>query len=138
MTYIYIVTMCMLGNFASFCRLMIFVFKINVITSQKCLSDIPYNIRLLQSLDPDQDRHNVGPDLGLNCLQRLSANDKIRRHQGKRQRGILVYRHPVSLIGIICRIISEHAQYTIHVTHLSRLVQIAIFRHLNRIICISA
>ena len=138
MTYIYIVTMCMLGNFASFCRLMIFVFKINVITFQKCLSDIPYNIRLLQSLDPDQDRHNVGPDLGPNYLQRLSANDKIRRHQGKRQGGILVYRHPVSLIGIICRNISEHALYAIHVTYLSRLVQIAIFRHLNRRICISA
>ena len=27
-------------------------------------------------LDPDQDRHFVGPDLGPNCLQRLSADDK--------------------------------------------------------------
>ena len=27
-------------------------------------------------LDPDQDRHCVGPDLGPNCLQRLSADDK--------------------------------------------------------------
>ena len=26
-------------------------------------------------LDPDQDRHCVGPDLGPNCLQRLSADD---------------------------------------------------------------
>ena len=25
------------------------------------------------SLDPDQAQHFVGPDLGLNCLQRLSA-----------------------------------------------------------------
>ena len=25
-------------------------------------------------LDPDQDRQNVGPDLGPNCLQRLSAD----------------------------------------------------------------
>ena len=25
------------------------------------------------SLDPDQDRRFVGPDLGINCLQRLSA-----------------------------------------------------------------
>ena len=25
------------------------------------------------SLDPDQDRRSVGPDLGPNCLQRLSA-----------------------------------------------------------------
>ena len=28
------------------------------------------------SLDPDQDRRFVGPDLGPNCLQRLSAEDK--------------------------------------------------------------
>ena len=27
-------------------------------------------------LEPDQDRQNVGPDLGPNCLQRLSADDK--------------------------------------------------------------
>ena len=27
------------------------------------------------SLDPDQARHFVGRDLGLNCLQRLSADD---------------------------------------------------------------
>ena len=27
------------------------------------------------SLDPDQARHLVGSDLGLNCLQRLSADD---------------------------------------------------------------
>ena len=35
-------------------------------------------IRVSNSLDPDQDRHNVGPDLGPNCLQRLSADDKSR------------------------------------------------------------
>ena len=27
-------------------------------------------------LDPDQDQHFVGRDLGPNCLQRLSADDK--------------------------------------------------------------
>ena len=27
-----------------------------------------------KSLDPDQARHFVGPDLGSNCLQRLSAD----------------------------------------------------------------
>ena len=26
---------------------------------------------LSDSLDPDQDRHSVGPDLGQNCLQRM-------------------------------------------------------------------
>ena len=30
------------------------------------------------SLDPDQARHFVGPDQGLNCLQRLSADDASR------------------------------------------------------------
>ena len=29
------------------------------------------------SLDPDQARQNVGPDLGPNCLQRLSADHTI-------------------------------------------------------------
>ena len=33
-------------------------------------------IRESNSLDLDQDRHCVGPDLGPNCLQRLSADDK--------------------------------------------------------------
>ena len=28
------------------------------------------------SLDPDQDRRSVGPDLGPDCLQRLSADTK--------------------------------------------------------------
>ena len=31
---------------------------------------------MLNNLDPDQARHFVGPDLGPNCLQRLSADDK--------------------------------------------------------------
>ena len=29
------------------------------------------------SFDPDQARHFVGPDLGGNCLQRSSVDDKI-------------------------------------------------------------
>ena len=33
-------------------------------------------IRESNGLDPDQDRHSVGPDLVPNCLQRLSADDK--------------------------------------------------------------
>ena len=31
-------------------------------------------ISVSNSLDPDQDRHSVGPDLGLNCYQRLSLD----------------------------------------------------------------
>ena len=32
-------------------------------------------LRVSNSLDPDQARHFAGPDLGLNCLQKLSADD---------------------------------------------------------------
>ena len=42
---------------------------------QKILSWIP---SVSNSLDPDQARHFVGPDLGPNCLQRLSADDNSR------------------------------------------------------------
>ena len=31
-------------------------------------------IRVSNSLDPDQARQNVVPDLGINCLQKLSAD----------------------------------------------------------------
>ena len=36
-------------------------------------------MRVSYSLDQDQDRHSVGPDLGPTCLQRLSADNKSRR-----------------------------------------------------------
>ena len=36
-------------------------------------------IRASNSLDPDQDRQNVGPNLGPNSLQRFSAEDKTSR-----------------------------------------------------------
>ena len=35
-------------------------------------------IRVSNSLDTDQARHFVGSDLGPNCLQKLSADDKSR------------------------------------------------------------
>ena len=40
------------------------------------------------SMDPDQARRFVGPDLGLNCLQRLSA-EKVTKFttSGKRVKG---------------------------------------------------
>ena len=34
-------------------------------------------IRVSNSLDPDQDRYSVRTELGPNCLQRLSANEKV-------------------------------------------------------------
>ena len=37
-------------------------------------------IRVSNSLDPDQDGHYVGPELGPNCLKRLSADEKSYCH----------------------------------------------------------
>ena len=37
------------------------------------------NIRVSNGLDPDQDWHSVGPDLGPTCLLKLSADDKNHR-----------------------------------------------------------
>ena len=34
-------------------------------------------IRVSKSLDPDQAQHFVGPDLGLNCLQKLSTDEEL-------------------------------------------------------------
>ena len=33
-------------------------------------------IRVSNGLDPDQDQRSVGPDLGPNCLQRFTADEK--------------------------------------------------------------
>ena len=33
-------------------------------------------IRVSNGLDTDQDQRSVGPDLGTNCLERLSTDDK--------------------------------------------------------------
>ena len=56
-----------------FYRLLIF-FNINF--SKNYLRN---SIRVSNSLDPDQAQHFVGPDLGPNCLQRLSADNTIRQ-----------------------------------------------------------
>ena len=39
--------------------------------------------RVSNSLDPDQAQNFVGPDLGPNCLQRLSADNKNRTQRTK-------------------------------------------------------
>ena len=59
-------------SFMISCRLLIFS---KSFFFQKILSGIPSESN---SLDPDQARHIVGPDLGPNCLQRLSADDSDR------------------------------------------------------------
>ena len=48
-----------------------FFFKINLFKKS-----FRNTIRESNSLDPDQARHFVRSDLGPNCLQRLSADDK--------------------------------------------------------------
>ena len=40
-------------------------------------------VSVSNNLDPDQDRHFVGPDLGPSCLQRSSADNKGGHLQGK-------------------------------------------------------
>ena len=61
----------MLCNVSCFCcRLLIF----SKLTFSK--NSFSNTISVSNLLDPDQDRHCVGPDLGPNCLQRLSADEK--------------------------------------------------------------
>ena len=50
-------------------------FKI-IFSKKKCIRN---TIRVSNSLDPGQARRFVGPDLGPNCLQRLSADDSSRQ-----------------------------------------------------------
>ena len=64
-------TLCMLGNFSCFCCLLIFFQNLLLKKSFR------NTIRVTNGLDPDQDRPYVGPDLGPNCLQSLSAEDKL-------------------------------------------------------------
>ena len=59
------------GNiFLIFCCLLIF-FKIKFFKTF-----IQEYYQSVNSLDPDQARYSVWPDLGMICLQRLSADDK--------------------------------------------------------------
>ena len=74
-------THCILGNFS--CRLLIFS-KLNF-----CKNSFRNTIRMSNSLDPDQARRFVGPDLGPNCLPSLSAYD--------------IGRQRVTLLNIMCK-----------------------------------
>ena len=67
-------THCMLGSFACFCR-MLFLFQ-NLVFLQKNLSITS----VINSLDPDQARLFVEPDLDLDCLQRLHASADNKCH----------------------------------------------------------
>ena len=61
-------TLCLLGNFSCFFVICWFFSK-----STFLKNSFRNTIRVSNSLDPDQARHFVGPDLGPNCLQKLSA-----------------------------------------------------------------
>ena len=58
------------GYFPFVCRLLIL--KISFLKNY-----FRNTIRVSNSLDPDQARHSVGPNLDSNCLQRLSADGII-------------------------------------------------------------
>ena len=55
-----------------FCACFFFLFKI---VFQKKSFRNSIRLRVSNSLDQDQARHFVGPDLGPNCLQKLSAEE---------------------------------------------------------------
>ena len=71
----------MLNNFSSFffCRLQIF-FKIIFFFFKKFFQECHQSVK---QFDPDQAQHFIGPDLGPNCLQRLSADDTRRQKVGQ-------------------------------------------------------
>ena len=60
----------MLGNFSCFCGRLT-LFKINFLKKNSFRNSAVSN-----GLDPGQDQHSVGPDLGPNCLPRLPADEK--------------------------------------------------------------
>ena len=75
-----LLTICMLGNLACFfviCGGFFFFFFFFKLTFSKGKS-FRNTIRVSNSLDPDQARRFVRPDLGPNCLQRLSADNRSR------------------------------------------------------------
>ena len=71
-------TICMLGNY-----LFVHVFLSSVDYFQnKCKKKIGNTISVTLGLYPDQARHFLGPDLGLNCLQRLSVKKRLKKYFG--------------------------------------------------------
>ena len=71
--HVHVLSLCILGIFHAF------------LSSADCFlkptfskNSFKNTIRVSNSLDPDQARHFVGPDLGPNSLQRLTADDTSR------------------------------------------------------------
>ena len=73
--------------------------KVFVVSFTLCMLDICclrtfFQINFFKkknSLDPDQDRHCVRPDLGSNCLQRLSADNKSRCSQLRKELKSMIF-----------------------------------------------
>ena len=63
----------MLGNFS--CILSSDIFYKIIFSNNSCRN----NIIVSNSLDPDQAQQFIGPDLGPNCLQRLSADTSMQK-----------------------------------------------------------
>ena len=96
----------MLGNFSCFCCHLLTFFKINYFKEF-----FRNTVRVLNGLDPDQDRHYVSPDLCPNCLQKLSADDKSSR---TRKSNI---RFPIfsnNLLGVSCEISAKFSDIYRH------------------------
>ena len=55
---------------------MLLLSSADFLQNKLCKKNLSGILSECQWLDPDQNRHSVGPDLGPNCLQRLSADDK--------------------------------------------------------------
>ena len=70
---IYCLTLCPLGNFSCFFVVCWFFSK-----STFSKNSFRNTYRVSNRLDPDQAWHYVRPDLGQNCLQKLSADDTRR------------------------------------------------------------
>ena len=65
----------MLGNFSCFCCPLLIFFKITLFKENSG------TLSVSKGLDPDQNRQSVCHDLGPNCLQSLSADDKCHRFE---------------------------------------------------------
>ena len=76
---IYISTTCMPGLFAYWVILRSFLSSADFFSKSTFLKKISGIPSVSNNLDPDQGGHFVGPDLGPNCLQWLSADDISRQ-----------------------------------------------------------
>ena len=86
-------THCIVGNFAFLSFADFFI--INFLKKKSFRN----TIRMSSSLDPEQVRRFVGPDLGPNCLPRLSADDTDRQRVNQwKCNGMKMYRKGFSEI----------------------------------------